>query len=228
MLNATVMGETGANDPEEEVIVPPAGKVNSQMVPLATQGVPPLVTTVVGAIEGEEIHLYFHVTAPRLSVGRLAQELAGFQYPVTFNFTPVTLTTAPPEVTVPPQSFDLIFMVNLSPPGLPCRVREGEKVAVPVTLHPTLPDAGGAVAGTALEPGTTATPTRVKSDTETASNPIAFRTIVTSPLPSAILGRIDAPPKAPATSQCQSPGLLRMVDLDGIGVHRSCVTSSRS
>ena len=162
-------------------MAPPAGKVNSQMVPLATQGVPPLVTTVVGAIAGVEIHLYFHVTTPKVSVGRLAQELAGFQYPVTVNFTPVTLTTAPPAVTVPPQLFDLIFIVNLSPPGLPCRVSEGENVAFPDTLHPTLPDAGGAVLDAALKPGATTTPTSVDNNIETASNPIGFRTIVTSP-----------------------------------------------
>ena len=93
VLNTSVMGATGANDPDEEVMVPPEGKLNCQMVPLGTHGVPPLVTTVVGAIAGVEIHLYFHVTVPRVSVGRLAHLLAGFQNPVTVNFTPVTVTT---------------------------------------------------------------------------------------------------------------------------------------
>ncbi len=159
------------------------------MVPLGTHGVPPLVTTVVGAIAGVEIHLYFHVTVPRVSVGRLAHLLAGLQNPVTVNFTPVTVTTAPPPVTCPPQLVPLIFIWNLSPPGLPCRVSAGENVAVPATLHPTIPDPGGAVLDAELTPGATTTPTSVDAKIEAASSPIGFRTIVTSPGSTKILGR---------------------------------------
>jgi len=142
---------------------------------------------------GLEIQVIFQVVPPMVSAVNPAHEFVGFQLPTSVAIAPVTLTMAPPPLTVPLQFFDASFIWNLSPPGPPWRVSLGENVALPVTLLQVTVPAPVITRGRAFPPrraaaplelGIASTPTRVKSNVNVPTNPIGFRTMATSPCPS--------------------------------------------
>jgi len=76
VFRSNVSDVAGENEPDEDVMLAPISVTsNLKLGPLASQGTPPLVAMFVLAMGGADVHTYFALTVPSVSVGKLAHEL---------------------------------------------------------------------------------------------------------------------------------------------------------